>query len=72
METAKRTYEETEIDRFRKEYAYIIIDLPPINEVADAQIVSRLVDGMVLVVRAGHTKQRDLAEAEGAFLQRRG
>ena len=58
---------QTEIERFRKEYAYIIIDLPPINEVADAQIVSRLVDGMVLVVRAGHTKQRDLAEAEGAL-----
>ena len=58
---------QTEIERFRKQYAYIIIDLPPTNEVADAQIVSRLVDGMVLVVRSGHTKQRELAEAEGAL-----
>lgn len=53
-----------EMEAFRGQYAYIIIDLPPANEVADAQIVSRLVDGMVLVVRAGCTKERELAEAE--------
>lgn len=55
------------IDRFRRKYNYIIIDTPPINEVADAQIVSRLVDGMVLVIRSAKTKQRDLAEAESAL-----
>ena len=58
---------QSEIEKFRKEYAYIIIDLPPTNEVADAQIVSRLVDGMVLVVCSGGTKQRELAEAEGVL-----
>ena len=58
---------QSEVERFRKQYAYIIIDLPPTNEVADAQIVSRLVDGMVLVVRAGNTKQRELAEAEAVL-----
>lgn len=58
---------QTEIEKFRKEYAYIIIDLPPTNEVADAQIVSRLVDGMVLVVRSGTTKERELAEAEAVL-----
>ena len=55
------------VEYFRKKYDYIIIDTPPINEVADAQIVSRLVDGMLLVVRSGHSKQRDLAEAESAL-----
>ena len=55
------------IERFRQQYDYIIIDTPPMNEVADAQIVSRLVDGMVLVIRSGKTKQRDLTEAEGTL-----
>ena len=55
------------IEKFREQYAYVIIDLPPTNEVADAQIVSRLVDGMVLVVRAGQTKERELAAAENAL-----
>lgn len=58
---------QSEIDAFRGQYAYIIIDLPPATEVADAQIVSRLVDGMVLVVRAGCTKERELAAAEKAL-----
>ena len=39
------------VERFRLQYEIIIIDTPPINEVADAQIVSRVVDGMVLVIR---------------------
>ena len=34
---------QSELEKFRKQYAYIIIDLPPINEVADAQIVSRFI-----------------------------
>ena len=55
------------IERFRQEYDYIIIDLPPIGEVADAQIVSRLTDGMVLVIRSNHTKQRELADAESSL-----
>ena len=55
------------IERFRRKYDYIIIDTPPINEVADAQIVSRLVDGMVLVIRSAKTKQRDLSEAESTL-----
>ena len=55
------------IERFRRKYDYIIIDTPPINEVADAQIVSRVVDGMVLVIRSARTKQRDLAEAESTL-----
>ena len=49
------------------DWIVLAIDLPPTNEVADAQIVSRLVDGMVLVVRSGGTKQRELAEAEGVL-----
>lgn len=35
-----------------KLYEYIIIDTPPINTVADAQIVSTFVDGVVLIAKA--------------------
>ncbi len=36
-------------------YDYVIIDTPPINTVADAQIVSTYVDGVLLVARSGRT-----------------
>lgn len=36
-------------------YDYVIIDTPPINTVADAQIVSTYVDGMLLVAKSGRT-----------------
>lgn len=42
---------------------YIIIDTPPINTVADAQIVSTYVDGVVLVVKSGDTTEDELNEA---------
>ncbi len=39
------------LDALRKTYEYIIIDLPPVAEVSDALITSKLVDGMIVVVR---------------------
>lgn len=44
-------------------YDYVIVDTPPINTVADAQIVSAFVDGVVLVSRSGGTRAEDLNEA---------
>lgn len=41
-------------------YDYVIIDTPPINTVADAQIISTYVDGVVLVCRSGHTTADEL------------
>lgn len=51
------------IKKMREHYDYIIIDLPPVNAVADAAILSRCMDGYVLVVRHGNTKNRELSEA---------
>ena len=34
---------------------FIIIDLPPISVVSDAQTISRLTDGMIVVIRSGHS-----------------
>lgn len=47
-------------------YDYVIIDTPPINTVADAQIVSTYVDGMVLVTKSGDTTTDELNEAMDA------
>lgn len=46
-----------------KRYDYVIIDTPPINTVADAQIVSTYVDGMVIVTKSGETTKDQLSDA---------
>uniref|UniRef100_A0A7C4VW26 non-specific protein-tyrosine kinase n=2 Tax=Fervidobacterium pennivorans TaxID=93466 RepID=A0A7C4VW26_FERPE len=47
----------------RTMYDRIVIDLPPILAAADALIVSKLVDGLVLVIRAGKTQKSSLKVA---------
>lgn len=44
-------------------YDYVIIDTPPINTVADAQIVATFVDGIVLIAKAGSTMSDELGAA---------
>ena len=51
------------ISRARKEYDFIIIDTPQILRLPDTELVSRLVDGFLIVVRAGQTRQAKLEEA---------
>ena len=50
-------------------YEYIIIDTPPINTVADAQIISTYVDGMVIVTKSGDTTGEQLRGAIEAVKQ---
>ncbi|MGN1450936.1 MAG: CpsD/CapB family tyrosine-protein kinase [Eubacteriales bacterium] len=51
------------VDACAKSYDYVIIDTPPINTVADAQIVSTFVDGVILVAKSGSTTSDELNEA---------
>lgn len=44
-------------------FDYIIIDTPSLNDYADAQIISTLADGVILVARSGETDSADLAES---------
>ena len=44
-------------------YDYIVVDLPPVNVVSDAIAMSRMLDGVIMVVRNGVSEQRMLAEA---------
>lgn len=46
----------------KKYYEYIIVDLPPVTTVADAAIMSRLIDGYVLVVRHFSTDKRAISD----------
>ena len=47
-------------------YDYVIIDTPPINTVADAQIISAFVDGVLVVAKSGHTTGDELRAAVDA------
>lgn len=51
------------LEQLRKEYHYIIVDLPPVTVVSDAIAVSKCLDGMVIVVREGVSDRKQLAEA---------
>lgn len=47
-------------------YDYVIIDTPPINTVADAQILSAFVDGVLIVAKSGTTTSDELRAAVDA------
>lgn len=42
----------------KETYEYIVVDLPPVAEVSDALIASKLVDGMIVVVRQEFVDKR--------------
>jgi capsular exopolysaccharide synthesis family protein len=48
--------------RFRREFDMVLIDTPPMIPFADARVLARHADGVVLVVRAGRTT-RDAVQA---------
>jgi capsular exopolysaccharide synthesis family protein len=43
------------LSRVRKEFDTVMIDAPPMIHLADARVLGRLSDGVILVVRAGRT-----------------
>ena len=51
------------MDVLKKDFDYILLDLPPVTAVSDPLVVSKLVDGMVLVVRQNYSNKRSLTEA---------
>ncbi len=52
------------IETGKQNYDIVILDMPPICEVADAGIVSALVDGYILVVRSGVSDVKTVRQAE--------
>lgn len=48
---------------FRNIYDFVIVDLPPVIAVPDASILSKYIDGYLLVVRQKQTKHKMISEA---------
>lgn len=59
------------IDTLRRQFDYVLIDCPPIEVVADAQIIDRYVDRTVFVIRAGLFERAMLPEIENLFQSRK-
>ena len=55
------------IDTVREQYEYVLIDCPPIELVADTQIIEKLADRTIFVVRAGLLELSMLAELEKIY-----
>ena len=51
------------VEELREKYDYVVFDLPPVNAVSDPLIMSKNIDGMILVVRHRHTRHGDVSEA---------
>lgn len=51
------------IDNLSEKFDYIILDLPPVNSVSDPIIVSKYLDGIIMVVKHRYTKRREIASA---------
>ena len=61
----------TLIQASRNEYDYIFIDCPPIDIVADAQIIEQYADRTFFVVRAGLLDRSLLSELENIYQEKR-
>ncbi len=53
------------LDRFNDRDDLILFDSAPVLAVADNLILASMVDGVILVIRAGTTQRRDLVRAKG-------
>ncbi len=62
---------ETLIEQVRGEYDYVFIDCPPIDIVADAQILEKVADRTFFVIRAGLLDRSMLPELESIYQEKR-
>ena len=67
---AEPLFKET-IERLRGCYDYIFIDCPPIDIVADTQIIEKLSDRTIFVVRAGLLEREMLPELQRMYDEKR-
>ena len=52
------------IKKLEEEWDYVILDTPPLLLLSDAALVSRVVDGILMVVRMGYTNRNLLKEVQ--------
>ena len=53
----------TRLEELRKEFDYVLLDVPPLNQYADATALARLTDGVVVVLEANVTRKEVAAKA---------
>lgn len=46
-----------------QEFDFIVLDLPPVNVVSDALVASKLISGMIVVVRQNYSNRQSVSEA---------
>jgi Mrp family chromosome partitioning ATPase len=51
------------ITQWREEYDYVILRLPRLNDQSDAAILSTMVDTVLLTVRTGRGRRKDIRRA---------
>ncbi len=54
------------LEALSEKFDYIVVDLPPVNIVSDALAISKLITGMVVVIREDYTEKKEL---ENCFRQ---
>lgn len=57
------------LDHLKGFFDYIFIDAPPVNVVTDTSIISRYVDGVILVASVGKTRIKVLKEAKRTLVK---
>lgn len=55
------------METLRKNFNYIILDLPPVSEVSDALVASKMADGMLMVVRQDYCNRYALKDTVRQF-----
>ena len=51
------------LEELKKRYDYIFIDTPPVTVVTDAAALSKFIDGIIMLVRAGYTAHENIEQA---------
>ena len=52
------------LEGLKEQYDYILLDLPPLLAVTDAQIISSKADGVIFVAKYGSTKKDEIMQAK--------
>ena len=50
------------LDKLSEQYDYIVLDLPPVTAVTDALVATKIVEGVIVVVRSDYSDRNSLNE----------